>query len=298
MMDWKRQEVGRHLKDFIVFTNIFVALGVTALSIETLLLFGFFDAKYPALLFLLTLFIYTFHRVYRLNYRSPKEQLEGRHRWVRKNPKLALGILIVSAVGIVCGLLAWSNLNTILCLIPIACISLAYSIPCIKTSKGMMRLRDVKGLKIIVISLVLGLTTVMLPLVFYNKLEASQPSELILVFVRRLFFIFAITLPFDIRDIEYDRENNVKTIPTLLGIKWSIRLSICALVLFIFLAGLQAFAFHTLSFSSMLALSTSALVALYLVIQVDKGKEELFYSLAVEGTMLLQLILVLVSYSY
>lgn len=280
--------------NFIAFSNFFVAIAVTALSIETMIMFGFSDFKYPVFIFFLTLFIYSFHRIYRLNHRSSKERQEGRHRWVKKNLGTALSILFFSGIGIAYCIIFWTNLFTFLCLMPIAVVTLGYSIPFIKTAGKIIRLRDVPGLKIFLISIVLGLTTVVLPLIFYSKINTISYPELLLVFVRRVLFIFAITLPFDIRDIQYDAENNVKTIPLLFGIKRSKQFAVFALVVFILLALLQFFFFNNLNSNYIVSLIISAIITLFIILETGKEKQELFYSFFIEGTMLLQLFLVII----
>ncbi len=48
----------------------------------------------------------------------------------------------------------------------------------------------------------------------------------LILFLERALFVIAITIPFDIRDIEIDNSNAVSTIPSILGIYQSIVLSI------------------------------------------------------------------------
>lgn len=282
----------RSIIDFVIFSNLFIAISVMALSLETMFIFGISDSKYPILIFFLTLFVYCFHRIYRLDRRSYKEQLEGRHVWVKKNRKLFIGILFSSILGAFCCIFLWTNLSTFITLLPIAAITLTYSIPCIKTSKKLLRLRDIKGVKIFAITLVLGLTTVILPLIFYDKLSSISLQELLFVLLRRFLFIFAITLPFDIRDVEYDQENDVKTIPIMLGINKSKQLAILVLIIFIILALAQRYFFNNLNFHYMVSLILSAAITIFLITKIKHQKKELFYPIFIEGTMLLQFLLV------
>src|SRR5205807_62994 len=119
--------------------------------------------------------------------------------------------------------------------------SFAYTVPCIPSRKGSIRLRDVPGIKIAVISLVLGLTTVLLPVFVQDDLSLIKKPEVIMVFFRRILFIFAITIPFDIRDVKYDRENGTRTIPVVFGIHKAKIAALSALALFFVSAVLQYF---------------------------------------------------------
>ncbi|MDJ0933701.1 UbiA family prenyltransferase [Breoghania sp.] len=101
---------------------------------------------------------------------------------------------------------------------------LLYKIP---TPYRVLGIKKIPFLKIFVIALVWSIWVV--PVAFglgFSNIFWTRP------FVAMFCFCFAITIPFDIRDIDIDRKNKVKTIPHLIGIRASIFLSL----LFIFLS--------------------------------------------------------------
>src|SRR6185369_13593853 len=119
-------------------------------------------------------------------------------------------------------------------------ISLAYSVPVL--AKGSKNLRGVKLLKIFLIMYVWAASTVVMPAVG-TELPIFQ-RDVVLLFIERALFIFAITLPFDIRDYESDIKNKVVTIPGIIGIRSTRVLAFTCLLVF-FLINLIHYDFHS-----------------------------------------------------
>ncbi|MBY0424525.1 MAG: UbiA family prenyltransferase, partial [Cytophagales bacterium] len=82
------------------------------------------------------------------------------------------------------------------------------------------RLRDLPYMKIFSIAFVWSASTILLPMAKYPEYVAF--GHWAGIFVERFVFVFAITIPFDIRDMEEDRKSGIKTIPLLLGVKHSL----------------------------------------------------------------------------
>jgi len=256
----------------LIHTNLFLSLCVTSLVFETYLILyqKIPNLEYSFLLFCSTLLLYCFHRVFRFDFRAKEEQL-------------AVSLLFF---------VSWS---VILPLLPIALISLAYTVPCIPTRKGLIRLRDVPGMKILLISFVLGLTTVLLPVLANSDIAAVTKPEFLFVFFRRVLFIFAITIPFDIRDMQYDREMGTRTLPVIFGVTTAKRIALTALAMFCGLALFQYIFMEGAGLVYFLALILSASVTAIIVIKSNEKREDVFYSVFVEGMMLLQCLLVIVA---
>src|ERR1051325_11283165 len=180
---------------FFIYANIFLALNVTSLVFETyIILFNrITDLAYPFFLFSSTLTLYCFHRLYRFNFRSTEEQLAMRHRWLVRNRMLFFAVLCCAVTGVMYSLTFFVTWRTVLYLLPVGSISFGYTVPFIPFRGKMLRLRDVPGIKIFLISLVLGLTTVLLPLLEHGRLRDLGRPEILFMFVRRMLFIFAIT---------------------------------------------------------------------------------------------------------
>ncbi|HVA98540.1 MAG TPA: UbiA family prenyltransferase [Bacteroidia bacterium] len=286
--------------DFFLFTNIFVAISVVSLVFETQLILyhSICDFKFPIFLFFSTLFLYNFHRIFHLKIIVKKSTLASRHQWLQENKKKFYGVLFFALFGEIYSLIYCINLNTFLWLIPVGIISFGYTVPFIKTSNGWIRLRDIRGLKIFLITFVLGLVTVFLPVIFYTNLSAFLHPEIQFVFFRRMLFIFAITIPFDIRDVDYDTQNNIKTLPILFGISTAKKMSYFALIVFTGLAILQYFIFPKTSLFYLAALCISVIPTSISIFKTEKNRSDFFFSFGLEGMMILQCILVILAYKF
>jgi 4-hydroxybenzoate polyprenyltransferase len=293
----------RKLTDLVVFSNLFVAFSVACLTLQTVILtVGEIDLRFPTFVFFATLFLYNFHRVYRLGARSENELRERRHVWIRENKLLFGSIFAASALGLAYTAYSHLHFNLFILLVPVAILSFGYSIPSVPGSKGWIRLRDIPLVKIFLITFVLSWVTVLLPFWFYG-FEPTDPwsfdhrtnEGLWYAMCRRMLFIFAITIPFDIRDMEHDTYNRLRTIPGMLGVKRSIIISHLALLAFIALAAAEAIKKNTWVYPS--ALIASAIVAAAVIMLSRASKKEYFYTFAIEGMMVLQFALVYLAYS-
>jgi 4-hydroxybenzoate polyprenyltransferase len=104
------------------------------------------------------------------------------------------------------------------------------------------------------------------------------------------FFIAAIAVSFDIRDIFQDKNNEIKTIPVIFGEKKS--LMICQLLLVSYL--LLLFSFTKKMDGDFLALSLTIFLSGWLIFKSKWKKNEYYYFLFLDGTMILQLIMLLI----
>jgi 4-hydroxybenzoate polyprenyltransferase len=252
------------------------------------------DLHYPFFLFSATLFLYGFHRVYRSDFRSAQEKLSARHLWIKNNRVLFYSVLVSSAIGTLYSALFFISFHILFSLLPVTLISIGYTIPFIPWKGRLLRLRDIPGIKVFLISAVLGLTTVLLPVLSMSRPDGSLFSPAVFIlFLRRVFFVFAITIPFDIRDIEYDRRNNTKTLPVLLGESRSKQLAILALAAFALLAVYQYLEMKNTKLEYMLALLLSAVISGWTILKSRRNQQDLFYSLYLEGMMFLQCFLVI-----
>ena len=84
--------------------------------------------------------------------------------------------------------------------------------------------------KIFAISFVWATVTILLPVIHSEK--AYNDFHILTMMIERFLFVFAITIPFDIRDMNADSQTGLKTIPLLIGEKKSTYTSMIALVLF------------------------------------------------------------------
>jgi 4-hydroxybenzoate polyprenyltransferase len=110
-----------------------------------------------------------------------------------------------------------------------AFISIWYVIPIFENKK---RLSDYPIIKIFMVALVWAALAVIIPLGEIN-IDLKIKS---LLFLEKFMFIFALVIPFDIRDIEFDSSRNIKTIPIILGKRKSIIIALIAIFISIAIA--------------------------------------------------------------
>lgn len=85
-------------------------------------------------------------------------------------------------------------------------------------------LRSIRGLKIHLIAIAWTVVLIAFPL-----LEGNMSGNRLLTFViLHYFYVFAVTIPFDIRDLKYDSPDK-RTTPQIFGVVWAKRISIMAL---------------------------------------------------------------------
>lgn len=99
-------------------------------------------------------------------------------------------------------------------------------------------LRDVPNLKIHLIAFAWVSILILFPFLTRFYVTESFIRSFIALIIGHYFYVLAVTIPFDIRDLKYD-EKNQKTIPQRIGVHGSKLLSIVLLLLgSIFLVGL------------------------------------------------------------
>ncbi|MGE0562425.1 MAG: hypothetical protein AB7O47_11445 [Flavobacteriales bacterium] len=176
-------------------------------------------------------------------------------------------------------------------MIPLALFSILYVIPVLSKKKA---IRDLPFAKIFVISIVWSVVMVAIPVVNYSGFEGlTQSSSLILLF-EQFIFILAITLPFDVRDLRYDMESNIQTIPLYIGIKNTITLSHGLLVLVFVLKWIQYAYLEQLSLPQLIATGITIFLSGFIIAFTSLRRSELFFSGFVDGTMIIMYLGILV----
>jgi 4-hydroxybenzoate polyprenyltransferase len=293
----------------LIFSNIYISFAAAALALQSYYLLGareFLRASPhgwgpAALIFCGTLVVYNLDRLVSSS-REDAIETTDRHRWIGARKKRLWTLAALGALGGAASLF-FVPASVIWGLIPLAAVALAYSLPLLGRKFGRsapdgeggapdqrraLRLKDIPGLKIFLIALVWAAVTVVLP-ALHASIELLS-REVILVFFERMLFIFAITLPFDVRDLERDLKSGIRTLPMSLGARGTRRLAVAAMVVFsifvVFHEGLDP------------AGPTIPLVAGALLTGValgfcDRARSELYYVGLLDGAMLAQSILVI-----
>ena len=221
-----------------------------------------------------TLFLYGLHRIVGI---QKVQAFSDKYRYAIIN-QYRSHILFYAIVGGIVA--AWfffylSTTSQLLIVLP-AFLSLGYVLPFFGKKR---RLRDFDYLKIFLVAIVWAFITVVLPLVEYDLFSNVS----ILLLLERMLFIFAITLPFDIRDLKVDASIKVKTIPAMIGIPKTKVLAAVSLCLAFVISGLlYSAAMYTIPI--VIALSISYTTT-YLFIHIcDQTDHDYYFTALMDGT--------------
>jgi 4-hydroxybenzoate polyprenyltransferase len=226
----------------LIETNLFIALAAVAFMLANAVLLniplaalGFLSIQ----IFFSTWFVYQISRwiYFKAGTYTNKEELVA--KWFEKYPRFNQITIYGSGILAVVFLffLQW---KTILLLFFTGIISLLYPLPLFRFLGIKTRLRDFPFVKIFLISVVWSLSSVLLP-ALENNINVFERRDVFVLLLTQFLFILFITLPFDINDVDVDKSSNVKTIPSVFGIKTSkiiclgIGLLYACMLLFVFM---------------------------------------------------------------
>ncbi len=212
------------LAEYIIYSNLWIAFGAGALSYGFCILF-----RYPeALLYAIfaaagTCCVYTFQRFVksRSNVPSQTDQL----RWFHENGTFALWVIVLSgiaaAVSFFLVLKNWMHIAVLMGILGF--LSVFYVIRIVRKP-----LREVAHLKIHLVALVwIGVCAV-----FPMLNEWHYDTGNLLFALGHYFYFVAITIPFDIRDMVYDK-GNMRTIPQVRGERGAVIISVVLYLTFL-----------------------------------------------------------------
>ena len=272
--------------NFLLFSNIFIALCAVSQALVSYWLLEIEANPYVlAILFCSTILTYNFS-ILLSKPQNPEKSAFLRVRWVFSHFRLMLSLLIISALSLL-ALAFFLNFSSLILMLILGVISIAYSLPIWGTKRNKYGIRNIPGLKIFIIGLVWAGSTVLLPIFEIESPDISTISnqETLILFLNRFLFIVAITIPFDIRDLFQDKQNELKTIPVIIGEKKSLGLCQFFLashlfLLYVFIEKLDA---------NFWALALSVFISGWLIFKSRWKKNEYYYFLLLDGTMILQL---------
>ena len=157
-------------------------------------------------------------------------------------------------------------------------LTLLYGVPVLAGKKS---LRSVPGLKIFVIAVVWGGVSVLLPLI--NKTYILN-IEVIVDFLQRILFVVVLTLPFEIRDLNYDQKS-LETIPQKLGVRGT---RFFGSILIFIILGMELFQ-ATFSSTQFIALFLSLVLLEVMLWKSSRKQKKYFCSFWVEAIPLFYL---------
>ena len=266
----------RHIINLYLYSSLHIGLCCVFLYLFTIERFGL-EPDYSYVVFILssTIFTYSIHRIIGMN-KVRKFEHQGRFAVISE---YRTHIIIYAVVG---GLLcAYTYLafpfSRMKLLLFAGVISILYALPIFGKS---MRLRDFAYIKIFLIAVVWAVVTESIPL--YEA--GTDPYVISMLFLERVCFFIAITIPFDIRDIEVDTTNNVRTIPSTIGKNRSIILALlllaCCVMIEIYLSQNGQFTGYTSAIAAYIITSI-------LILLVKDKTEDYYFSGLLDGTIML-----------
>ncbi|MGM0557003.1 MAG: UbiA family prenyltransferase [Myxococcota bacterium] len=265
-----------------IYSNLYIALAATLLTQASYWLLDV-PARWDALsvlVFSATLLVYNLDRLVSA---SEEDEVAGtdRHTWIREHSTMLWGLAVAGGAGSLASLFfletsLWSVL------IPLGVLSLAYSLPVLVGGEGRKRLKEIPGLKIFVISLVWAAVTAVLPAL--NAGFEPLSAEVGLLTAERFIYIFAITLPFDVRDIVRDESSGIETIPMMLGVERTRVLSLVSMAVF---GGICAWHYGLPTDATSWSMAGFAALTAFLLGLSRPDRTELYYVGLLDGTMFL-----------
>lgn len=279
----------------LIFGNIIIALCTLSLFLETYLQLGVplkLDGL-AALVFFATLFLYNFHRLMGIRRIKPEDFgiITG---WAAKH-QFTLFMLSVIGAGGVAIFVFQTSLVIFMILVLLGGISMLYELPIVRHNQQFHRLRNLWIHKAFMITTVWSLATVLLP-----AMNANFPLtnyHVWLVLAGRMLFIFILALCFDARDVDFDRKDDLVTIPIRYGEKITMDLyktASAALLLVVVMHYIVLDHYWGIG----IAMVASTALTYYVVTKTFPRRSDYYYIFFVDGLMIAQFLFVWILSSF
>ena len=246
----------------------------------------------PAFTFFATIFLYNFQRA--VKFSAEKQRIAGRNHWMFRNRRAIWLWVIVS--GLVAFFLLWQLPARDWAVLALAgALSVAYVTPVFYWQRKRLDLREIPGLKLPLIAITWVITGIIFPLVHHEAMSWLSLNALSVVAGEKLLFIAAITIPFDIRDLPYDRPQ-MRTIPQLIGAR---KATVVAITLALLAACLCIYQLilSLIQPMQLAVLISSYFITILLLFLSFRKQEELYYTGWLDATIFIQAFsFILVSY--
>ncbi len=201
---------------FYVFGNIHVALAAYCLTKISFLQFDINNQPLANFVFFSTILSYNFIRLFQIDKVNSMMAI-----WIRANSRSLIFLNSMAFIGSLYYLVNFRR-DEILVLLPFLLATLFYVFPFKKMVGG---LRNIPGFKLFLIAITWTGLTVYLPLV---SAGIAMSLDVYSYLGQRFLFVLAITIPFDIRDAQFDLPG-LHTIPQVLGVNASKIIAVLAL---------------------------------------------------------------------
>lgn len=269
----------------LIYSNLFVAFVLCALTASSYTIVSYLRFKWyvVASVFLGSLVLYSFHRLYKIDF-IPEALHNERHRWMITHQNVVKAYM---AIGVFLLMIILPNFNTdtIVWLVPAAIASIGYTVPFLPVESGWYRLRDIPLSKPFIIALVVTYLTLAYPVFEQEGIHMVFEPAIVKLLFERFMFILAVTIPFEMRDIHGDQEAGLETLATEFGFRSAKRLAlICTIIWFgLFAWRLINYDMHLLTYVMPLIL---LLLIAWALLVLEPDSSGLYYTLTFEGLII------------
>lgn len=264
-----------------MYTHLWIALCAAGMVLQTsfLLSGSWIITPLVFVTFGGTLFIYAIHRLVGLaKLKDANVSLNPRYLIINRDQQIVLGVGILGA-GLAGYYFFQLQLATQLWMTIPGVISLAYVLPFFS---GKRRLRDIGMIKIFLIAFTYAILCVLL---VHVEEGYSFDKHTCLLLIEKALFIFAITIPFDVRDLEVDKISGTTTLPKRLGWRPAVKLAqLCTIIC----AGIVCLNTIYDAPSGTMTMIVSYFLTYLMLRFTHTSRKDLFYSFGIDGTMILQ----------
>ena len=269
---------------WLVYGNYWVAAGASALYASSCRL-ALKPLNYFCLaaIFFATVSVYTYHRVFLFG-AKPAEQVTERLLWIRENFIILRIQTFTTAFAAVGAAYFCVDLLLLLFLIPAVFLAAVYIVPMFPMSGRWISLRSIPMLKSVCILLVWLLVTVVPAFSTDNKVFYQTPAFLFQI-GHRAFFLFALIIVFDLRDIRFDRLVGLSTFASKWGLTGTKRAANVLLVLSALIAW-TAWQAGVWDGPQAAALAISSASSAFMLARLDANSSDTYYSFWLESCML------------
>ncbi|MEE1946026.1 hypothetical protein VRU48_12970 [Pedobacter sp. KR3-3] len=272
--------------DFLLFSNIFIAVCAVAQGLVTYYLLGLPADRYVlAFLFFATLIIYNLSVLLTKPADLQKSQFK-RIDWFFEHHRLMISITMIAILCIIPLALLYLSMQAKLLMAFVGIIAVAYNFPFLTLDQKKIGLRNLPVIKLFLIAFIWSVSCVLLPIV---ELESNYGiviplGETILLLAQRLLFVCVLTIPFDIRDFFQDKIYELKTITVT---AWEKKAWVfCQALLVLYLILLVLFT-KTINLD-VAGLTLTIFLTGWLIFKSNPKRSEYYYFLWLDGIMILQ----------
>jgi 4-hydroxybenzoate polyprenyltransferase len=270
------------LLSFIAHKHIFLGAALGGYTLSGYSILNIEPNRYYALfVFAGTLCLYNLHRWLGMRQKSFAPE-DSRYTDAREDQRWLLGTILFSGIVAAVTLVLFLPLSYMNWVLPAALLSAMYSL---KWLPGGKRLKDLPGAKVPLVVLVIIYLTTALP---YLAEYGETTNKFWWLCGARVLFMTALTLPFDIRDLDSDRRSGIITPASFLGIQHTLNLSLVFMLFF----GFSAFWLHIGNGQFIMAQILLALAGGWVIHQQPHwGHSNFYYAFGLEGLIMAEALL-------